>query len=113
MTNNLDGVVNFGGADARIINSTVVDNVDTGLANIYEGWDYMEISNSIVWRNGDNTEADQLAGQGEYFVEYSLIDAWTGNMDGEKVFDADPRFAKDQYHLSPRSPCISGRDRLL
>ena len=107
LINNHDGLVAYGGTQTRIINSTITANSNSGIKGVYPDWDVIGVTNSIVWKNGDNSEYAQLAGGGDFLINYSLIQNWSGLHKGDHVIDADPRFQKDGFHLTRRSPCIS------
>jgi hypothetical protein len=90
-----------------IENNTIVENSSStggGGIRVWEA-DSVVCRNNIVWGNVAAT-GDQLDDQnGSARVTYCDVEGgWPGNI------DADPMFARDNFYLTPGSPCVDAGD---
>jgi len=94
-------VLNSISSEAVVGNSTIVDNDDYGIG----AWSCTpDISNCIVWGNGDD-----LYGCSATYSCIENLDSGDGNIHSDPVFYDDPCDAND-YHLWYGSPCIDAGD---
>jgi parallel beta-helix repeat protein len=109
----------------KITNCTVADNLVNDPtyaegAGIYSGSSSVRITNSIFWRDAAASGPEIYLASSELYVSYSDVQGGkaavvmdpnfspsTLNWDDATNIDADPLFVgQDDYHLSPKSPCI-------
>lgn len=123
-----------GAADLLFCTATVTNSVfcfneaTSGFGNgIYNNADLI-IGNSILYDNSGQYELAQLFTPpccGYSAVNYSCLQGWTGTLEGEGTFDADPLFVDpagadgmlgtvdDDFRLAVGSPCIDAGDNTV
>ncbi|MHC4153328.1 MAG: right-handed parallel beta-helix repeat-containing protein [Planctomycetota bacterium] len=97
--NGYRGITTYNSASAELRNNTIVGN---GLAGVYAISGNPDITNCILWDNGDDLYGCTAT--------YSCIqdgDSGTGNISSDPCFvDADA----NDFHLAPDSPCANAGD---